>query len=84
MALFFSKKAFNQANACDSSMHRPGSYGCPQATSRVISQLNPFGIFVSGVFLTARAAVHSVLKNNNMSSMHFDKYYRPALSRPLF
>ena len=72
IALIFDQKAFNQENACDSSMNRPGSYKRPQATSRVISQsqLNPFGIFVGGVFLTARTVVHSIFKNNKMSNVH--------------
>ena len=41
------------------------------ATSRVIFELNPLGIFVSGVFLTKRtAAVRSVFKNTKMSIAH--------------
>ena len=39
--------------------------------SRVIFELNPFGIFVSGVFLTARTVVRSVFKNTKMSNVHF-------------
>ena len=67
IALIFDQKAFYQENACDSSMHRPCSYRRPQATSRVISELNPLGIFVRGVFLTVRTVVRSIFKNNKTS-----------------
>ena len=42
IALIFQQKAFNQANACDSSIHRPDTHKHPSATSRVISELIPF------------------------------------------
>ena len=53
----------------------PGSYRCPQATSRLISELNPFGIFVSGVFLIARTVVRSIFKNNKMSNAQGNVFF---------
>ena len=64
---FFCKKAFNQAKACVFSIHRPATCRRPSATSRVISEPNPFGILVSGLFLTRRPMVRYVFKNNKLS-----------------
>ena len=55
------------------SMQRLGTFRRPSATSRVICELNPFGILVSGSIRTRWTMVRYVFENNKMSNKY--QYY---------
>ena len=65
--IIFVQTAFNWANTCVYTIYWVDTFKPILATSRVILELNPFGILIRGTILTGRPMVPCVLKNSKKS-----------------
>ena len=71
IGFIFVQTALNWANTCVYSMYWVDSLKPILATSRVILELNPFGILIRGAILTRRPMVPCVLKNSRRPNVQF-------------
>ena len=67
--IIFVQTAFNWANTCVYTIYWVDTFKPILATSRVILELNPFGILIRGTILTGRPMVPCVLKNSKKSTV---------------